>query len=456
MGKLFLKLWLLVLLTSLTSFQIQKHVFDWSSTASATASAHERFRRAYVLIEEVLAPFPRSEWQARFEKLKSRIGTTEDFLGPSKLLSIQDLMQLNKFSEVEGAAIRENKLISRNSPDGLSYEVFHTILDTDMVVVLKAPMGLQKPMLIAGVFTTTQFTWLVESSLYALAIYVWLRLFRRDMLTLEKAAARVGEGHFDFHIDIERGAALHPLADSLNKMKERISCLMSSHKQLTNAISHEFRTPITRLRFRHELAMEADTLAKKDGELERMNTAIDQLDELSTELLEYARLDRESPALDIATIDVAAWLDELVTEANELAHTMAYAVTVVAIPTVDNVDGDYRYLSRAASNLLRNAMHYAKSRVEIRVEQRALGYVLMVDDDGPGIPDAEREILFEPFARLDQSRSRDSGGFGLGLAIVKQIARWHGGSVSITDATLGGARCQMCWKNASKSQVFNV
>jgi signal transduction histidine kinase len=129
---------------------------------------------------------------------------------------------------------------------------------------------------------------------------------------------------------------------------------------------------------------------------------------------------------------------------------------VVAIPTIDSVEGDYRYLSRAASNLLRNAVHYAKSRVEIRVEQRQFGYVLMVDDDGPGIPVAEREILFEPFARLDQSRCRDSGGFGIGLAIVKQIARWHGGSVSIGDATLGGARCQMTWKNASKSQVFNV
>jgi two-component system, OmpR family, sensor kinase ParS len=456
MGKLFLKLWLLVLLTSLTSFQIQKHVFNWASTENATTNANERFRRAYVLIEEVLSPFPQSQWQQRFEKIKSRIGTTDDFLGPSRLLSIRDLVAQKEFSEDEAKIIREHKLISRNSPDELSYEVFHTILGTEMVVVLQAPMGRKPPMLILGLVTTTQFTWLVESSLYALAIFAWLRLFRRDMLTLEKAAARVGEGHFDFHIDISRGAALYPLADSLNKMKERISSLMSSHKQLTNAISHEFRTPITRLRFRHELAMEAETLAKKDSELERMNTAIDQLDDLSTELLEYARLDRESPTLDIAAIDVVAWLEELVAEANEVVRTMDCEITVVAMPSVAFVDGDYRYLSRAASNLLRNAVHYAKSRVEIRVEQRALGYALIVDDDGPGIPDVEREMLFEPFSRLDQSRCRDSGGFGLGLAIVKQIARWHSGTVSISDATIGGARCQMVWKNASKNQVFNV
>ena len=456
MGKLFLKLWLLILLTSLTSFLIQKHVFSWAAAASATSSAFERFRRAYVVVEEVLSPFPQSEWPERFAKLKSRVSPTDDFLGPSRLLSIEQLVAFNEMTSGEVAILRSGKPISRNLPDAQGYEVFHTILDTEMVVVLKAPKNPQKAMLILGVFNTTQFTWLVESSLYALAIFVWLRLFRRDMLTLEKAAARVGEGYFDFHIEISRGASLYPLADSLNKMKERISSLISSHKALTNAISHEFRTPITRLRFRHELAMEAETLAKKDSELQRMNSAIDQLDELSTELLEYARLDRESPELDVAIIDVSGWLDELVNDANELVRAMGSTITVVVAAKIDIVDGDYRYLSRAASNLLRNAVHYAKSRVEIRVEQRQFGYVLMVDDDGPGIPEAQREILFEPFARLDQSRSRDSGGFGIGLAIVKQIARWHSGSVSISDAPIGGARCQMIWNKASKTQVFHV
>ncbi|MEQ1517140.1 MAG: histidine kinase dimerization/phospho-acceptor domain-containing protein, partial [Usitatibacteraceae bacterium] len=163
-------------------------------------------------------------------------------------------------------------------------------------------------------------------------ILLWLRLFRRDMLTLEKAAARVGEGHFDFSVDVAKGAALYPLADSFNKMKERISALIGSHKNLTNAVSHEFRTPITRLRFRHELAVHAGTIAEKDRELQLMNSAIDQLDELSTELLEYARLDREEPKLDIGPIDVEPWLNELAADARELAAATGRAVRIVIFP----------------------------------------------------------------------------------------------------------------------------
>ena len=268
-------------------------------------------------------------------------------------------------------------------------------------------------------------------------------LFRS--LTLEKAAGRVGEGHFDFQIDMRKGAALYPLADSLNKMKDRIAALLGSHKNLTNAISHEFRTPITRLRFRHVLAIDARTISEKDEQLRNMDTAIDQLDDLSTELLEYARLDRETPVLDVAPIDAVTWLEGLADEAREVGTSEHRDVTVAIMAEIDNVDGDYRYLSRAVANLLRNAVHYCKARVELRIERINGKFALHVDDDGPGIPATEREHLFEPFTRLDKSRDRQSGGFGIGLAIVRQIARWHGGTATISESRLGGARVSLIW-----------
>ena len=83
--------------------------------------------------------------------------------------------------------------------------------------------------------------------------------------------------------------------------------------------------------------------------------------------------------------------------------------------------------------------------MRVSVSERDGKRELRVEDDGPGIPATERERLFEPFARLDESRDRDSGGFGIGLAIVKQIARWHGGTVEIGDSPLGGARISMSW-----------
>ncbi len=445
MGKLFLKLWLLVLLASLTSFQIQRFVFDWSMEKTVVSNSNERFRRTYVMIEEVLAPFPKSEWPERFEKLKARVGSPEVFLGPSRILTLAELAKEDGFNAENIATIRSQNPYSRDLPSGTGYEIFHTILGTDTVVVLKAPFAKQQPWLIFGIFTSTQFTWLVESSMYALVLYLWLRLFRRDMLTLEKAAARVGEGRFDFHVDMRKGAALYPLADSFNKMKDRISALLGSHKNLTNAISHEFRTPITRLRFRHELAIQATNIGEKDQELRLMNTAIDQLDDLSTELLEYARLDREAPKLDIGPIDVEPWLNEIADDARELATATGREIKIDVFADVDEIAGDYRYLSRAATNLLQNAVRYAKQHVELHVGIAGGKNTMHVDDDGAGIPVAERDRLFEPFTRLDSARDRQSGGAGIGLAIVKQIALWHGGSAQISESKMGGTRVSLTW-----------
>jgi two-component system, OmpR family, sensor kinase ParS len=445
MGKLFLKLWLLILATSLTSFQIQRMVFDWSSNQQQLSNSNERFRRTYVMIEEVLAPFPKGEWQGRFEKLKERVGSPEVFLGPKRLVTIDELVAEGKLPENALAEITAQRPWTLDTADGNGYEVFRTLLGTEYVAVLKAPFARKQPMLIFGVLTSTQFTWLVESSLYALALILWLRLFSRDMRTLERAANRVGEGRFDFDINVRKGAALHPLAESMNAMKERISALLKSHRELTNAVSHEFRTPITRLRFRHELAHTADTAEEKNRQLDAMTSAIDQLDDLARELLEYSRLDRETPSLDFAAIDTAPWIAELVEDARELAKAEKREVKIVSDAQVASIYGDQKYLSRAAANLLRNAVLHAKGMVKIGLVVDKGKRELWVEDDGPGIPAGERLRVFEPFARLDESRNRDSGGFGMGLAIVRQVARWHGGEAGIGDSTLGGARVLLRW-----------
>ncbi|MBL8515126.1 MAG: ATP-binding protein, partial [Betaproteobacteria bacterium] len=210
-------------------------------------------------------------------------------------------------------------------------------------------------------------------------------------------------------------------------------------------VSHEFRTPISRLRFRHELALGAPDAAKKDVQLHAMIDSIDQLDDLARELLEYARLECETPKIDEVPIDVASWLAELTEDAREIARVGHRTVDISGECGCANIDGDYRYLTRAAGNLLRNAIRSAKSTIKVSVKRVNGRQSVMVEDDGPGIPVAERLRVFEPFARLDASRGRDLGGFGIGLAIVKQVARWHGGTVEIGDSVLGGASVTMTW-----------
>ncbi|NJR71950.1 MAG: hypothetical protein HC782_02175 [Gammaproteobacteria bacterium] len=102
-------------------------------------------------------------------------------------------------------------------------------------------------------------------------------------------------------------------------------------------------------------------------------------------------------------------------------------------------------MTRAVSNLIRNAVRYTTSQVVVKVAKKDTQYVLTVDDDGEGVPLNERERLFEPFSRLDRSRDRATGGFGIGLAIVKQVARLHNGEATIGDAIIGGARFNLSW-----------
>ena len=121
----------------------------------------------------------------------------------------------------------------------------------------------------------------------------------------------------------------------------------------------------------------------------------------------------------------------------------------VAIEAPDYVPAsvrcDGKYLARALANVLRNAVRYARSRVSLSIERSGSRTVINVDDDGPGVPPAERQRLFEPFTRIGGSRGRDSGGVGLGLAIVKSVAEWHGGQALISDSPLGGARVTITW-----------
>jgi two-component system sensor kinase ParS len=110
---------------------------------------------------------------------------------------------------------------------------------------------------------------------------------------------------------------------------------------------------------------------------------------------------------------------------------------------------DPERMALAASNLLVNASRYAKSAVSIELTVRDGGYSLAVEDDGPGIPEADREKVFKAFTRLDDSRSRGTGGYGLGLAIVARIAALHGGTARVETAQLGGARIVIEWPRAA-------
>jgi signal transduction histidine kinase len=193
-----------------------------------------------------------------------------------------------------------------------------------------------------------------------------------------------------------------------------------------------------------------DTTCDKDRQryLESVRADIDELDSLVNELLGYARLDREKPELELTEIALSPWIREIVDQARGQAPAVDLAQELADNEQPLRASLEPRLMSRAVSNVLRNAARYARGRIRVSYVAENASVQICIDDDGPGIPAEDRLRIFEPFTRLDTSRARTSGGHGLGLAIVKRIMQWHAGEVLVDDSPLGGARFCLRWPAA--------
>ncbi|WON78656.1 two-component system sensor histidine kinase RstB [Serratia sp. UGAL515B_01] len=272
----------------------------------------------------------------------------------------------------------------------------------------------------------------------SLPVFLWMRPHWQDLLKLENAAQRLGNGHLDERTSFEPTSSLSRLGIAFNQMADNINTLIVSKKQLIDGIAHELRTPLVRLRYR--LAM-ADNL--QENEQQAINRDISQLESLIDELLTYARLDRPQVALNIETIDLPAWLHDKVADL-QLIHPDHNIE--INIPHAGDFGGvDLRLMERVLDNLANNALRYSVQRLRIGLWFDDNGACLQVEDDGPGIPPDERERVFEPFVRLDPSRDRATGGCGLGLAIVHSIAVAYQGNAYVEASSLGGASFRFCW-----------
>jgi signal transduction histidine kinase len=151
--------------------------------------------------------------------------------------------------------------------------------------------------------------------------------------------------------------------------------------------------------------------------------------------------------MTLQPVSVESWLPNAVEDEIESAQAIDINIPVAVESNVSDAACEPKFMARAVQNLVRNALRFAKSRVEVHVDSRNNRYFIHVDDDGPGIPEGDHARLFVPFARLDESRTRHAsgGGTGLGLAIVQRIAEWHGGRAVISTSALGGARITIEW-----------
>ena len=281
----------------------------------------------------------------------------------------------------------------------------------------------------------------------AIVLYFWVRPHWRDLEHIRLAAQRFGDNDLGSRILLPRRSTVRELAGHLNQMAERIEHLIANQRELTNAVSHELRTPIARLSFElDQLKQEADPRQSR-ALIGDMYADLGELEDMVSELLTYASLERGATQVTRENIEAQSWLDSVIGSVALEAEAEGVQLSLRTCE-VEFIQIEPRFMARAVINLLRNAIRYAEHRVEVSLVKFGSGYEVRVCDDGPGVPEDGRERIFQPFTRLDASRDRRTGGFGLGLALVQRVSQWHGGQVQVLDSQWGGASFRMTWAYA--------
>jgi two-component system, OmpR family, sensor kinase len=297
--------------------------------------------------------------------------------------------------------------------------------------------------------------WLLTLLFYAviaLVLMLWIWPLARDLRTLERAAARFGDRNWSFDARIKQHSQIYPLAQTFRRMAARIDRLIGSHKDMSNAVSHEIKTPLSRMQFEIELAQRAQSVAEVERSLGNIKTDIAAIDDLVRATLEYAILDRADVVLNIGAHDFTTLVPGIAELVRRDARPEVRISTQVH-EEAHKVLCDVHLMESVLKNLLYNAVRHANSQVAVTFTYASVGYQLLVEDDGPGIPEPDRERVFDSFVQLRPNTTHRKKGYGLGLAIVKRAVEWHHGAVTIDRSTLGGARVCATWPIAQPAQA---
>ncbi|HSC64074.1 MAG TPA: ATP-binding protein, partial [Caldimonas sp.] len=266
----------------------------------------------------------------------------------------------------------------------------------------------------------------------AAGAYPVVRRLTRRLEALKRGVEQFGAGALDHRVAISGADEVAAVAASFNVAAARVEALVQSHRSLLANASHELRSPLARMKMAVSMLAEA-TPAERDTLKREIDKNVAELDGLVEEVLLASRLDVAENPLHRDKVDL------LGIAAEEGARVGAHVESSRSV----HVTGDERLLRRAVRNLLENAQRYGGGEVEIgigHVNVRGSDFAFVeVCDRGPGVPEAMRERIFEPFFRLP-GHAEQVGGVGLGLALVKQIAVRHGGSVRCEGRTGGGSR----------------
>ncbi len=383
-----------------------------------------------VLLQSKILPKKPQDWPDILSHLQVNFGL------PLSLVTINDVPQnLNDKKQII-TAIKNDKTV--NISQGTEVATFVKKIPNSSQLLQIGPISIpwyvrNMPLLIILAFVLS----------FATTLFLWLWPLWSNLIQIKKASDKFGAGNYATRISLKKLSPIKNVTKAFNSMAEQTQRSIRSQKELTSAVSHELRTPVARMRFALEMLTASENHDDKVRYINAITEDIDELDLLLEELLSYARFDQNNPQLNPSLVKIIPWINHSMERLLPLAGDKNLQYVVKDIEINESNYFEPRLMSRVLDNLVQNALRYAKNKVKVTFKKVDDSYVLVVEDDGEGIPEDKRENIFDAFSRIDVSRDRASGGFGLGLAIVDRIVKAHQGTVSIHTSYLGGARFEV-------------
>jgi two-component system, OmpR family, sensor kinase len=435
MARHFLQLYVLIVATLAAVSWSQERLWDLYERRNMASTVGENAPQTALLsvVESQLRKLPREQRPQFVADIANR--THVD-------LELLDLEEIAGSDALE--RLRQGEVVWMSGAGGEAW-LMKGLRDDDRALLFRyTPTDAQRGLL----------EWILSLSFFAaiaLVLMIWLWPLTRDLQRLERSTLSFGNANWTFDAPITSRSQVYSLAQAFRRMAQRIESLISSHKDMSNAVAHEIKTPLARMRFEIEMARAAATPALLTEHLNNINTDIVELNSFVTAALDYAILERAEVTLNIAEHDFTLILPA-VTESVRRGAPSQLRILCEVDSNATRVSCDAHLIETVLKNLVYNATRYARKQIRVAFRMLPQGiYSLRVDDDGPGIAEADRQRVFGSFVQLGEP-SGGKVGYGLGLAIVKRIVDWHGGDVAVSSSDLGGAGFHVQWPAAQANR----
>mgnify|MGYP000010202025 CR=1 FL=1 len=428
-GRSFFSLYFLIISTFIIFSWLLDNV--WNRYLEQDVESYTGYKTMLVAVGDFIQKHPETEWQELVAK------TGERYQLPLKLISLKTFDAMDH---------EDHQALKHESTHVYYYNdmvTLHYLIPGSETVLTLGPASMPARPRIKATYRV-----LILAVIGAI-IFLWLWPVSRDLERLKKATSEFGQGNFNTSVPTAKSSMTAPMIDSFNMMASRIKRLIEAHKELTSAVSHELRTPLARSKFALQMLSSVKDEEKRAKYEQQINNDVRELEELINEMLIYASFDSDRPELNFTSESINALVYKQVASHEQLG------AKIVLIDQAPNLSAicDHHFLDRALNNFISNAIKYGAGevRVTISVIEPANGTKqsklcqLCVEDNGEGVSDEFKAVIFDAFSRGDNSRNRETGGFGLGLAIVARIMEWHHGSASVADSQLGGAAFTLTW-----------